>query len=99
MSRKGKAPPPDSLEKAGDAFGEALSDLLSAYRRRQSDLSRELGVSNAYVSALVKGKKGAAAPTVDRIADALKAAPKDRVRLHRAAARSAGFRLDLPDDF
>lgn len=83
----------------GTAFGAALSDLLWGYRKRQTDLSRELGTSPSYVNALTKGKKAAAAATVDRIADALGARPEDRVRLHRAAARDAGFKLDLPDDF
>ena len=83
----------------GTAFGTALSELLWDYRKRQTDLSRELGTSTSYVNALVRGKKAAAAPTVDRVADALGARPEDRVRLHRAAARDAGFRLDLPDDF
>lgn len=83
----------------GTAFGEALSDLLWDYRKRQTDLSRDLGISTSYVNALKTGKKAAAAPTVDRIADALGARPEDRVRLHRAAARDAGFKLDLPDDF
>lgn len=83
----------------GTAFGSALSDLLWDYRKRQTDLSRDLGISTSYVNALKTGKKAAAAPTVDRIADALGARPEDRVRLHRAAARDAGFKLDLPDDF
>jgi DNA-binding Xre family transcriptional regulator len=83
----------------GTAFGAALSDLLWDYRKRQTDLSREMGTSASYVNALATGKKAAAAPTVDRIADALGAKPQDRVRLHRAAARDAGFKLDLPEGF
>ncbi len=89
--------PPKTEE--GTAFGAALSDLLWDYRKRQTDLSRDLGISTSYVNALKTGKKAAAAPTVDRIADALGAGPADRVRLHRAAARDAGFKLDLPDGF
>jgi DNA-binding Xre family transcriptional regulator len=88
---------PEAVE--GTAFGAALSDLLWDYRKRQTDLSRDLGISTSYVNALKTGKKAAAAPTVDRIADALGARPEDRVRLHRAAARDAGFKLDLPDGF
>lgn len=83
----------------GTAFGAALSDLLWDYRKRQTDLARDLGISTSYVNALKTGKKAAAAPTVDRIADALGAKPRDRVRLHRAAARDAGFKLDLPERF
>jgi len=83
----------------GTAFGAALSDLLWDYRKRQTDLSREMGTSASYVNALTTGKKAAAAPTVDRIADALGAGAEDRVRLHRAAARDAGFKLSLPDGF
>lgn len=90
---------PRETSDLGTAFGAALSDLLWDYRKRQTDLSRDLGTSASYVNALAKGKKAAAAATVDRIADALGARPEDRVRLHRAAARDAGFKLDLPDDF
>lgn len=99
---KGGTPPqisstPETGE--GTAFGAALSDLLWDYRKRQTDLSAALGTSTSYVNALKTGKKAAAAPTVDRIADALGACHADRVRLHRAAARDAGFKLDLPDGF
>jgi DNA-binding Xre family transcriptional regulator len=104
MSRaeEGGSPPEDRAAPEtgeGTAFGAALSDLLWDYRKRQTDLSAALGTSTSYVNALKTGKKAAAAPTVDRIADALGAGPADRVRLHRAAARDAGFKLDLPDGF
>ena len=102
MSRKeeGAIPPEDHVAPEtgeGTAFGAALSDLLWDYRKRQTDLSRDLGISTSYVNALKTGKKAAAA--VDRIADALGANSADRVRLHRAAARDAGFKLDLPEGF
>ena len=104
MSRKeeGAIPPEDHVAPEtgeGTAFGAALSDLLWDYRKRQTDLSRDLGISTSYVNALKTGKKAATAPTVDRIADALGANSADRVRLHRAAARDAGFKLDLPEGF
>lgn len=88
---------PDNRE--GAAFAAALDDMLGRYRRRQSDVARSLGTSDAYVSALKTGRKVATAQTADRIADALEASAEDRVRLHRAAAQDAGFRLELPEDF
>ncbi len=51
------------------------------------------------MSQFIKGRKLASGAQVDRLAEALGLPPSERTRLHRAAARDAGFRLDLPDDF
>ena len=86
-------------KKSTTRFGKELSAQLKARRLRPTDISQDLGVSVSYVSGLTTGAKNASAQTADRIADVIGAADEERVRLHRAAAVDAGFRLDLPDDF
>ena len=83
---------------ADTAFGRAFAAALERHARSQSSVAESLGTSRAYVSALRTGSKSATASTVDRVADALQLAEPERVELHRAAAKDAGFRLDLPDD-
>lgn len=55
MSREnqGDTPPGDQAAPEtgeGTAFGAALSDLLWDYRKRQTDISRELGTSTSYLT-------------------------------------------------
>jgi transcriptional regulator with XRE-family HTH domain len=80
-------------------FGRAFAAALERHGRSQTSVAESLGTSRAYVSALRTGSKNATASTVDRVADALNLAETERVELHRAAAKDAGFKLDLPDDF
>ena len=80
-------------------FGRAFSEALDRHRLTQSDVATRLQATQPYVSALSSGRTKATARTVDKVADALGADQAERVRLHRAAARDAGFQLDLPDDF
>ena len=80
-------------------FGTVLDRLIDDRAVTATALAEGLGVSPAYVSALMTGSKKASAERVDEIADLLNAEPQERVSLHRAAARDQGFRLDLPDDF
>lgn len=80
-------------------FGRELRAALDGGHLKQSFLSESLGVSNAYVSSLVTGKRHAAPATIDRIAQALSLGTDGRTRMHRAAAMDAGFSLDLPDDY
>ncbi len=92
-----KAPRPEGDEEA--AFGRALAEALDRFGLTQAQVAHRLGNSPAYVSQLVKGRKLASGPQVDRLAEALGLPSAERTRLHRAAARDAGFRLELPDDF
>ena len=80
-------------------FGRELHAALDSGHLKQSFLSESLGVSTAYVSALVTGKRSAAPGTIDKIAEALSLGEAGRTRMHRAAAMDAGFSLDLPDDY
>lgn len=90
--RAGGAPPDTE-------FGRLFSEALERRGKSRTEISKKIGTSLAYVSALSVGAKFATSSTVDRLADALELDDVERVRLHRAAARDAGFKLDLPDDF
>ncbi|MCX7890292.1 MAG: helix-turn-helix domain-containing protein [Rhodobacteraceae bacterium] len=80
-------------------FGAELDRMLNFRGIRASRLAEVLGVSPSYLSALVTGLKPVSADRVEEIADLIGAEPTERARLHRAAARDMGFRLDLPEDF
>jgi plasmid maintenance system antidote protein VapI len=92
-------PPLGRPGRARSGFGEALTGLMSRRGLRASRLAEALGVTPSYLSALVTGAKPVSPDRVEDIADSLGAAPEERTRLHRAAARDMGFRLDLPEDF
>lgn len=81
------------------AFGMTLSQYIDQYAVNQSQLAERLGTSRAYVSGLATGKKHASAKTAEEIARTLGVSEEETVRLHRAAAADAGFKLDLPEDF
>lgn len=93
MTKQGQGAEPDT------EFGRAFAAALERHGRSQISVAEALGTSRAYVSALRTGSKNAAASTVDRVADALNLAEPERIELHRAAAKDAGFKLDLPPDF
>jgi DNA-binding Xre family transcriptional regulator len=80
-------------------FGAVLDALMMRRGVRASRLAEALGVTPSYLSALVTGVKPVSPDRVEEIADSLGAEPEERAKLHRAAARDMGFRLDLPDDF
>ena len=77
------------------AFGAALSEQLSKRKMQQSDLARQTGVTSAYISRLANGASSPSPQWVDLIADTLKLPDHERGRLHAAAARAKGYRVDL----
>lgn len=94
-----EAPRPGRPARAHSGFGEALNRIMERRGIRATQLARTLGVSPSYLSALVTGSKPVSPDRVEDIAENLGADPDERTRLHRAAARDMGFRLDLPEDF
>jgi plasmid maintenance system antidote protein VapI len=76
------------------AFGLVLQEQLAKSSVKQSDLSRAANVSPSHISRLMTGSK-VSPEWADLIADVLKLAPPDRIRLHTAAAKTWGFKLDL----
>jgi plasmid maintenance system antidote protein VapI len=85
----------NSSEKNRSAFGEALSKHFEREGSTQTQLANATGVSPSYVNQTISGKKYVSPEWADLVADVLKMSNTERVRLHRAAARDAGFKLDL----
>ena len=80
-------------------FGEALVSAMKRQQVGQKDLADIIGTSPQYVSAIVRGSKSVSPARIDQIAAAMDLDKASVSRLHVSAARDAGFRLDLPDDF
>lgn len=80
-------------------FGQALESVLDSRGLRQKDLAEMMNVSAAYVSATATGRKGISPERIEGITAALSLSREEEVKLHRAAAKDQGFRLDLPEDF
>jgi transcriptional regulator with XRE-family HTH domain len=88
-------------DKADDtkAFGMALSKYLDQYGKSRSAVASEMGATRSYISQLTTGAKAVSAEKVDSLADTIGLSEAERIELHRAAAKSAGFRIDLPEGF
>lgn len=88
-------------DKADDAkaFGAALGKYLDQYGKSRSAVASEMGITRSYISQLTTGAKTVSAEKVDSLADTIGITEEERVDLHRAAAKSAGFRIDLPEGF
>ena len=76
-------------------FGASVSKALAGARLTQSGLAERTGQSPAYVNQVITGRKRPSPQWIDTIADALDLSDRERVRLHREAARAQGFKLDL----
>ena len=77
------------------AFGEALSKQLSAREGKPIDVANGTGMSPSFVSLAMHGKRTVSPEWADTIAKALSLNEKETVDLHRAAAKDAGYKLDL----
>jgi transcriptional regulator with XRE-family HTH domain len=80
-------------------FGEELEKLLTSRGMKKKNLAEMIDTSTAYVSSISTGKRNVSPGRVTSIGEALTADYKQMTRLHRAAAKDAGFELGLPDDF
>ena len=74
------------------AFSAALTEQLARHSLRRSDLAKASGVTPAYISRLANDLTPSP-EWVDILADVLKASETERTELHRAAARSKGYRV------
>jgi transcriptional regulator with XRE-family HTH domain len=92
------ANPPKKPEST-TSFGQAFGACLDSYGKKPSALAAEMGVTRSYISSVSTGKKSVGAGKVDEIADKIGVTDQERTVMHRAAAKDAGFRIDLPDDF
>lgn len=73
----------------------ALKAALEASGLNQNDLADKIGASQPYVNQMLNGARPAAPEWLDLIAKAMNLSNKQRVTLHRAAARDKGFDIDL----
>lgn len=80
-------------------FGKAADDLLAARNLRLSALTQSLGTSTSHAYNVVRGERAASPEFVNALASAVNATPEEALKLNMAAARDAGFRLDLPEDW
>lgn len=75
--------------------GEALKASLSARGLTQYAAARFTGTSQAFMNQVANGSRLPSADWLDTIATVLEMKPEERIGLHRAAARSHGFKIDL----
>lgn len=61
----------------------------------QTELAGSLNKSVSYTNQTLSGRKPASARWVDLVADVLELPATERLRLHTAAAKDHGFKLDL----
>lgn len=82
-------------ERTKSEFGTSVSRALAEANLTQVDLAASTNVSPSYVNQTVTGKKRVHPEWVDLVANVLKLQARERAKLHRAAAKDFGFKLDL----
>lgn len=75
--------------------GEALSALLSARGVSQYAVAKTSNTSQSYLNQVANGARLPSAGWLETISQALDLSDEERAALHRAAARSHGFKIDL----
>jgi transcriptional regulator with XRE-family HTH domain len=78
-------------------FGERVSELLKQRQLTQENLAYAIGRSQSYTNQVINGQKSPSAQWADLVANVLKLPPAERRKLHVAAARDNGFKIELPD--
>lgn len=69
----------------------ALKKLSAGHK--QSDIAKRLGVSQAYLSDMLNGRRRINPPMLDKLADLLSIDRKSIARLHKVGAREQGWRV------
>lgn len=88
--------PPEPLARlAPTETAEVLGAILAGRGVTQYRAAKLAGTSQPYLNQVVTGRRRASGEWIDLVAGALDLAPEERERLHRAAARDHGFRIDL----
>lgn len=75
-------------------FGREVSNSLASRNTTQSALATATGTTAAYVNQTITGVKRPSARWADLIADVLQLPDDERRKLHLAAAKDHGFKLD-----
>lgn len=85
----------DRRTRYDSTFGSSVSKALTEAEMTQTELAAKIKQSTAYVNQVITGRKRAAPEWIDIMADAMQLSPRERVKLHRAAAIDQGFKLTL----
>ena len=80
------------------AFGSVLESLLEDRGETHTSIAPKLKVSRPYVCKALTNRVSVSAGWVNMVADVLAVTPRERVKLHRAAARDNGVILDLSEN-
>ena len=81
-------------------FGEAVKQLFASRDVPVPSVAvMDLGVSTSHAYNILRGDRSASPEFVRAMATAVQATPKETLKLNIAAARDAGFNLDLPEDW
>ena len=83
------------VRKYGTQFGDTVRSTLTASGTTQTDLANQLGTSTSYLNHTLTGRKPVSPTWADLVADVLNLPDSERQRLHEAAAKDQGFKLDL----
>jgi transcriptional regulator with XRE-family HTH domain len=76
-----------------DTLAHALSQMCAERVGYQKDVAAKLGVSNAYVSALLTGRKALTSAQTNRLLDACGATEEERAAFNAWGARESGWRF------
>ena len=76
-------------------LGSSVSAALNAAGMSQYRVARSSGTSVSYLNEVIHGRKLPSPQWLDIIATATGLTPEQRVELHRCAAKSHGFKIDL----
>ncbi|EYD75336.1 hypothetical protein Rumeso_03096 [Rubellimicrobium mesophilum DSM 19309] len=74
---------------------QALGEILAGRGLSQYRAAKMAETSQPYLNQVATGRRKASAEWIDLIANALDLSPEESERLHRAAAKDHGFRIDL----
>lgn len=96
--RRGAVPPEGVASLPATETAQALGEILAGRGLTQYRAAKMAGTSQPFLNQVAQGRRRASAEWIDLMADALGLEEAERGRLHRAAARDHGFRIDLAGD-
>lgn len=86
---------PTTSRSSSTEAGEAITALLSARGVSQYAAAKTSNTSQSYLNQVANGARLPSAGWLETISSALNLSDEERAALHRAAARSHGFKIDL----
>ena len=76
-------------------FGASVSQALAEAKINQAELAVRSGMSPSYLNQTMTGRKHIPTKWIDVVAESLGLQDAQRKRLHLAAAKDAGYDIDL----